>query len=152
MSVAYDRRITLLALAVGAPGVVTSLALLWVTDSSPTIRVLLGAAVFGLSLGLALFLRSRIVRPLQTVSNVLAALREDDFSIRAREASADDALAPENNASIEPLIVSLDPGVARTSVGFTGVGVPRDASGDTGVERTGVARAGAGPARPRVPG
>ena len=37
-------------------------------------------------------LRDRIVRPLQTVSNLLAALREDDFSIRARGVVADDAL------------------------------------------------------------
>ena len=33
-----------------------------------------------------------IVGPLQTVSNLLAALREDDFSIRARGAAPDDAL------------------------------------------------------------
>jgi nitrogen fixation/metabolism regulation signal transduction histidine kinase len=92
VSVAYDRRITLLAIAVSAPGIVASLALLWVTDYSATIRVSLAAVVVGLSFGLALLLRSRIVRPLQTVSNVLAALREDDFSIRAREIAADDAL------------------------------------------------------------
>ena len=92
MRIAFDRRITLLACAVGAPGIVTSLALLWATDYSTTIRVSLGAAVFALSLGLALLLRARIVRPLQTVSNVQAALREDDLSMRARETTADDAL------------------------------------------------------------
>ncbi len=36
-------------------------------------------------------LRDRVVYPLQTISNLLAALREDDFSIRAR-VEADDAL------------------------------------------------------------
>lgn len=92
MRIAFDRRITLLAFAVSGPGLVMSLALLWATDYSTTVRVSLGAAVFALSLGLALLLRSRIVRPLQTVSNVLAALREDDFSMRARETTADDAL------------------------------------------------------------
>jgi two-component system, NtrC family, nitrogen regulation sensor histidine kinase NtrY len=90
--IAFDRRITLLAFAVSAPGIVTSLALLWASDYSTPIRVSLGAAVFALSCGLALLLRSRIVRSLQTVSNVLAALREDDFSMRARETTADDAL------------------------------------------------------------
>lgn len=92
MRIAFDRRITLLACAVSAPGIVTSLALLWATDYSTTIRGSVGAAVVALSLGLALLVRSRIVRPLQTVSNVLAALREDDFSMRARETTADDAL------------------------------------------------------------
>jgi nitrogen fixation/metabolism regulation signal transduction histidine kinase len=37
-------------------------------------------------------LRERTVRPLQTISNLLAALREDDFSIRARSALPDDSL------------------------------------------------------------
>ena len=37
-------------------------------------------------------MRERVVRPLQTISNLLAALREGDYSIRARGANADDAL------------------------------------------------------------
>ncbi|MBA3554271.1 MAG: PAS domain-containing sensor histidine kinase, partial [Gemmatimonadales bacterium] len=37
-------------------------------------------------------LRERVVRPLQTISNLLAALREGDYSIRARGANAEDAL------------------------------------------------------------
>ena len=37
-------------------------------------------------------LRERVVRPLQTLSNMLAALREGDYSIRARGADRDDAL------------------------------------------------------------
>jgi nitrogen fixation/metabolism regulation signal transduction histidine kinase len=36
--------------------------------------------------------RDHVVRPLQTMSNLLAALREGDYSIRARGARADDAL------------------------------------------------------------
>lgn len=52
--------------------------------------VTLLVAVFWL--GVAFALRERVVRPLQTLSNMLAALREDDFSIRARGARTDDAL------------------------------------------------------------
>ena len=37
-------------------------------------------------------MRERVVTPLQTLSNMLAALREGDFSIRARGASADEPL------------------------------------------------------------
>src|SRR5205814_1873264 len=36
--------------------------------------------------------RERVVRPLQTISNMLAALREGDFSLRARGSDPDDAL------------------------------------------------------------
>jgi nitrogen fixation/metabolism regulation signal transduction histidine kinase len=43
-------------------------------------------------LGVAFNLRQRIVRPLQTLSNILAAVREGDFSIRGRHAKSGDAL------------------------------------------------------------
>ena len=43
-------------------------------------------------LGLAFSLRERVIRPLQTLSNMLAAIREQDYSLRARRASPDDAL------------------------------------------------------------
>jgi PAS domain S-box-containing protein len=91
-SLSYDRRVTLLALAAGLPAVLVSLALLWAGGYSWLVNVTVGVLVVGLWLFLALLLRDRIVRPLQTVSNLLAALREDDFSIRARVAAEDDAL------------------------------------------------------------
>jgi nitrogen fixation/metabolism regulation signal transduction histidine kinase len=37
-------------------------------------------------------LKNRVVRPLQTLSNILAAIREGDYSIRGRRASSGDAL------------------------------------------------------------
>jgi two-component system, NtrC family, nitrogen regulation sensor histidine kinase NtrY len=88
----YDRRVTLLALAAGVPGVIVCLVLLWISSYSWLVRSSLALLVIGLWLVLALMLRDRIVRPLQTVSNLLAALREDDFSIRARGAAPNDAL------------------------------------------------------------
>ena len=46
----------------------------------------------GLWFGFALAVRERVVFPLQTLSNLLAALREGDFSVRGRAAAFDDAL------------------------------------------------------------
>ncbi len=43
-------------------------------------------------LGFSFGLRARVVVPLKTISNLLAALREGDFSIRAREADPEDTL------------------------------------------------------------
>ena len=43
-------------------------------------------------LGIASNLKQRIVRPLQTLSNILAAIREGDYSIRGRRAASGDAL------------------------------------------------------------
>ncbi|HSC30970.1 MAG TPA: ATP-binding protein [Gemmatimonadaceae bacterium] len=89
---AFERRILLLALLAGTPGGVVALALLWTGDYSDRLRWTLTIIVVGAWLGVALALRERVVRPLQTISNMLAALREGDFSIRARGAREDDAL------------------------------------------------------------
>ena len=43
-------------------------------------------------LSIAFNLKQRIVRPLQTLSNILAAIREGDYSIRGRRAAMGDAL------------------------------------------------------------
>jgi nitrogen fixation/metabolism regulation signal transduction histidine kinase len=66
--------------------------LVWTGGYTPKVAwtVTLLVAVFWL--GVAFALRERVVRPLQTLSNMLAALREEDFSIRSRGARTDDAL------------------------------------------------------------
>ena len=88
----FEQRITLLAVLAGLPAVALSMFLLWQGDYSA--RVQLTVDLF-LILGwlLAVFnLKERVVRPLQTLSNILAALHEGDYSIRARRASSGDAL------------------------------------------------------------
>jgi two-component system, NtrC family, nitrogen regulation sensor histidine kinase NtrY len=92
VNLSYDRRITLLAIATGLPSVIVALGLLWLSNNSWLVRGSAAVLLVGVWVALVIILRDRIVRPLQTVSNLLAALREDDFSIRARTAVADDAL------------------------------------------------------------
>jgi nitrogen fixation/metabolism regulation signal transduction histidine kinase len=92
VNLSYDRRITLLAIAVGLPAVVGALILLWLSNYSWLARASLAIVLIAVWVALVVLLRDRIVRPLQTVSNLLAALREDDFSIRGRTVVADDAL------------------------------------------------------------
>jgi len=88
----YERRIQLLALAAGFPGSLLALILLWTgTFSSSTVWTLT-FLIFSLWLGFALSLQHRVVFSLQTLSNLLAALREEDFSLRARGARTDDAM------------------------------------------------------------
>jgi two-component system, NtrC family, nitrogen regulation sensor histidine kinase NtrY len=82
-------RLTLLA---GLPGVAISLVLLWRGGYSGRVQWTLGTLIIGCWLITALVLRERVVRPLQTLSNMLAALREGDYSIRARGADREDAL------------------------------------------------------------
>jgi PAS domain S-box-containing protein len=88
----HERLIFRLALLAGFPAVVVSMILLWRGEFSPSVRWTVGLVVVGAWLAFAFALRERVVRPLQTLSNMLAALREGDYSIRARGADRDDAL------------------------------------------------------------
>lgn len=88
----YERRIQLLALAAGAPGSVIALILLWTGNYSSGAAYTLSFLIVTLWLGFAFSLRHRVVFTLQTLSNLLAALREEDFSLRARGAREDDAM------------------------------------------------------------
>ena len=88
----FDQRILLLALAAGLPAALVALILLWTGDYTSKVQWTLTALIIGVWTGCSFSVRHRVVLPLQTLSNMLAALRESDFSIRARGASGDDPL------------------------------------------------------------
>ena len=91
-SLTYERRVQLLALAAGLPGSVVALLLLWLGPYSSQTAWTLTLFIVGAWLGFAASLRHRVVFSLQTLSNLLAAMREEDFSLRGRGARADDAM------------------------------------------------------------
>src|SRR5258708_3183308 len=80
----FDERILLLALAAGLPAAFVALVLLWTGDYTPKVQWPLTALIVGVWTSCSFSVRRRVVLPLQTLSNLLAALRESDFSIRAR--------------------------------------------------------------------
>src|SRR5687767_5196295 len=88
----FERRITILALAAGFPAVALCAFLLWYDGYSAQIQWTIDLFLVLLWLGIAFNLKARIVRPLQTLSNILAAIREGDYSIRGRRALSGDAL------------------------------------------------------------
>ena len=88
----YDRRVLLLALLAGAPGTAATLLLLSAGGYSTRVQWTLGLLVLGLWLGFAFSARNSVVRPLQTLANLLGALREGDFSFRVRGSRGDDPL------------------------------------------------------------
>jgi PAS domain S-box-containing protein len=88
----HERLVFRLTLLAGLPGAVVSMVLLWRGSYSPKVEWTLGLVVIGGWMITALVLRERVIRPLQTLSNMLAALREGDYSIRARGADREDAL------------------------------------------------------------
>src|SRR5919202_5126596 len=88
----HDRRILLMALASALPGALISLIFLWTGAYPPKVQLTLTVVIVAFCLGFAFALRERVVLPLQTLSNLLAALGEGDFSIRARGARGGDPL------------------------------------------------------------
>src|SRR5258708_9346894 len=88
----HDGRLLLMALLAGVPAVSVALILLWRGDHSSELRWTLTFFVLGVWLGFAFALRERVVFPLRTLSNLLSALREGDYSMRARVARPEDAL------------------------------------------------------------
>src|SRR6476659_3278403 len=102
----HDRRILLMAFASALPGAAISLIFLWTGDFTPKVQWTLTVLILAFCLGFAFALRERVVLPLQTLSNLLAALGEGDFSIRARGARGGDPLGEvmiEVNALVETL-------------------------------------------------
>lgn len=88
----FEGRVTLLSLAAGFPAVALCAFLLWYDGYSAQVQWTIDLLLVLLWLGISFNLKQRIVRPLQTLSNILAAIREGDYSIRGRRALSGDAL------------------------------------------------------------
>jgi two-component system, NtrC family, nitrogen regulation sensor histidine kinase NtrY len=88
----YEQKVTLLTLAGGLPAVVIVLTLLGFGAYSSRVQWTVAFLVIASWLGFAAAVFRRVVYPLQTLSNLLAALREGDYSIRGRRGRLDDAL------------------------------------------------------------
>lgn len=89
----FDRRLLGLVLLAGAPALVTLAVLLWVGSYSIllTFTVLLFLVLAWLWVAFAA--RRLVVRPLRTVGNLLAGLREGHFTLRARGTTDGDPLS-----------------------------------------------------------
>jgi len=90
--VSYEGRITSHTLAAVIPAIVVALVLLWFGDYSAKVQWTLTILIVGCFLFFITSAREHTIRPLQTMSNLLAALREGDYSIRARGARGGSAL------------------------------------------------------------
>jgi two-component system nitrogen regulation sensor histidine kinase NtrY len=88
----HEGRVLLVAVLSPLPAVLVALGLLWGEDHSSKLRWTLTVAAVLAWLGGAFALRDRVVRALQTVSNLLGALREGDTSVRGRRVNPRDAL------------------------------------------------------------
>ncbi len=76
----------------GLPAVAALMWILWAGDYEAKVQWTATLAIGLTWLGFALTVREQVVRPLQTMANLLTALREGDFSVRARGANRDEPL------------------------------------------------------------
>ena len=88
----HESRVFRLALIGGLPAVVVSITLLVIGDYTAKVQWTFGSIIVVAWVIVAALLRERVARPLQTLSNLLGALREGDYTIRARGADRQDAL------------------------------------------------------------
>jgi two-component system, NtrC family, nitrogen regulation sensor histidine kinase NtrY len=90
--VGYENRVVLLAVLAALPGSACALYLIWTSVWPPHKQITWTVVIVGAWLLCAIALRERVVFPLQTLANLLGALREGDYSVRGRSYRDDDAL------------------------------------------------------------
>src|SRR5438094_10273616 len=88
----HQGKLTWLIIGAVAPAVIILMPILWFGDFSNKVQWTFTIVILVFAAGFISAARDHVVHPLQTMSNLLAALREGDYSIRARGARGDDAL------------------------------------------------------------
>jgi two-component system nitrogen regulation sensor histidine kinase NtrY len=88
----HENRLTWITLGAVFPAAIVALSIIWFGEYTPKVQWTLTLLIVGCAAGFISSAREHIVRPLQTMTNLLAALREGDYSIRARGARENDAL------------------------------------------------------------
>lgn len=88
----FELGIQLFALLSGLPGTAIALILIWTGGHSQRLEWTVTIFLILFWTAFAAALRERVVFPLRTISNLLSALHEGDFSFRARPSQTDDAL------------------------------------------------------------
>jgi nitrogen fixation/metabolism regulation signal transduction histidine kinase len=89
----HEEKILVLALLAALPAVLTALIMLWHEDHQAKVQWTLTVLIVCFWLGFSFGLRDRVAGPLRTLANLLEAMREGDYSIRARGVKSDDALS-----------------------------------------------------------
>lgn len=89
----FERRLVGFAAALALPPAIVAIVLLWTGGIDLSARITLLIALLLVWAATAHALHAFTVRPLQTIANMAAALREGDFTMRVRGGGTDDALA-----------------------------------------------------------
>lgn len=90
----HEKAVLVQTLLAGLPAVLVAAYYVWIGSASitPKEQWTLTLIIGSVWLGFAFAVQDRVVRPLQTMANLLSALREGDFAVRARGARRDEPL------------------------------------------------------------
>jgi two-component system nitrogen regulation sensor histidine kinase NtrY len=88
----YEHRIRLYSLVVALPGILVGGVLIWLRPWPVESKLAMSFTILLVWWILAVALHEQTIRPLQTLANVVSALREEDYSFRARGTAESDAL------------------------------------------------------------
>src|SRR6266566_1634460 len=119
--ISHEDRLTWLTIGAVAPAVLVALCLLWFGEYSAKVQWTLTLVIGGFAFGYIVSVREHAIRPWQTVTNLLAALREGDYTIRAEIDVAVFTFDPErklrlvNRAGENLLKKSMDKLLGRTA-------------------------------------
>ena len=88
----FERQILIRSLLSGLVGFVVSMSFVWTSNYSIQTQIILTVLILLTWIGFALGLNSKVVFPLRTITNILEAIREGDYSLRIRGAHREDAM------------------------------------------------------------
>jgi two-component system, NtrC family, nitrogen regulation sensor histidine kinase NtrY len=119
----YETHLALLAVVAATPALIVAIVSIWVSSLSLNAQWTLSGVIVVFVWGGLVALRSRARFPLRTLANLVAAIREGDFSTRARGGGSSDGmgeLASELNALAaylrEPRLDSVEAAVLLRTV------------------------------------
>jgi nitrogen fixation/metabolism regulation signal transduction histidine kinase len=93
IKLSFDTRILLMTLLISLPGAIVAEIFLWTGNHSLELK---WTVTLFIALAWAIgssMLHQQVIRPMQTLSNMVAAIREEDFSFRLRGGGREDSLA-----------------------------------------------------------
>jgi nitrogen fixation/metabolism regulation signal transduction histidine kinase len=92
LNIAFQNRLALIALGSGLPATVIAVWFAWRYGPSPELRVIFVVLLLVFWVGCALAVRTRLIFPLQTLANLIEAVRCGDYTLRGRRAAPGDTL------------------------------------------------------------
>jgi len=87
-----QNRVSRVVYVAAAPAWLAAAGFIWTWDASAALRWTLFAFITIFIIGGAIAVRQRVLQPLQSLANLLEALREGDYSLRGRNVDPEDAV------------------------------------------------------------